>query len=244
MGSGGTCALAVWASTACLLCEGRLGGTNIKYYQVTCYYILLTIGAIHPWGTSAKQEVLRITQTTQGKSITETTQHCLGITQNYLKNPIDLDRQIYLELLRKLLRITSKFQAYLGLLSTTQIYLAQIRLLRNISAYLGNYLELLRNYLGISLGNYLGLLRKLLRTTQNYLELLRNYLELLRNYLELLRNYLDLLRNYLELLRKLLQFCLELLRSYVGLLKKLLKTNDQEITQSCLGKLGLLRITC
>ncbi len=57
----------------------------------------------------------------------------------------------YLELLRKLLRITQENPAYLGVLS------AEIKLLGNIPVYLGNYLELLRTYLEQ--------LRKLLRIT-------------------------------------------------------------------------------
>ena len=130
-------------------------------------------------------------------SITQTTQNDLGITQNYLGNPMEGQT---IELLR-----------------TTQIDLELLRTTQLKSSYLGKYQltqETTQDYLGITQeiqsGNYLELLRNLLGTTQNYLELLRNLLIItqeitqnyLENYLELLRSTQNYLGNYLELLRR------------------------------------------
>ncbi len=131
------------------------------------------------------------------------TQELLRITQD---TRLKVKPSSNLELLWKLLKITQENSAYSAFLRTTQNYLAEIKLLGKIPAYLGNYLELLRNYLGNSLGNYSELLKNLLRTTQNYLEPLR---KLLRTTQESTQNYLG---NYLELLRSTQNY----LENYLG----------------------------
>ncbi len=181
--------------------------------------------------TSATQGVLRTTQTTQeNKHYLDYLE--LGITQNYLGNPMEGQT---IQLLRTTQEITQNYLGKFKLLRTTQIYLELLRTtlsqlkssyFRKIPAYLGNYLEQLRNYLGNSI-------RKLLRITQKSTQ---NYLELLRTTQEITQNYLGI---YLEPLRTLLRTT----QIYSELLRKLLRTT-QEFTQNHLEHyLELLRST-